>query len=323
MDFLNLRFKVMLKSILIEDFILGGLDFIILNCFMFNSLILLLRILLGVAFVTLLERKLLSYAQRRKGPNLVGRLGLLQPFRDGIKLLTKKEPHWGNSYFISWSPLLFWLSALLFWRNVREGGRLNNVTFLWLMVLRSLGGILTFLTGWNGGRIYSIIGGLRASAQIVSYEVVLSFFFLLSLSLRGRIRFLHLQEVSLWAVYLEGFFLLLPLWLISILAETNRAPFDLTEGESELVRGFNTEYSAFSFTLLFLGEYAIILAFGFLTRLFFLQNWRGSFFFVFFLLWVRRCFPRKRYDYLITLMWLIMFPLIIFFLGFELLILLG
>lgn len=284
---------------------------------MINAVILILRVLLGVAFITLLERKVLSYVQRRKGPNLVGRLGLLQPFRDGIKLLTKKEPHWGRSYFISISPFIFWIVVLGFWSNIRWGMRLNNITFLWLMVLRSLGGILTFLTGWNGGRIYSVIGGLRASAQIVSYEVVLSFFFLISLNLRRRIRFFWSQEVSFISSFIEGFFLLLPLWIMSILAETNRAPFDLTEGESELVRGFNTEYSSLSFTLLFLGEYALILAFRFLSSFLFFQEWTYSFFFVGFVLWVRSCYPRKRYDHLIRLIWLLIFPLIIFFLAFE------
>lgn len=280
---------------------------------MINRIILLLTILLGVAFITLLERKLLSYAQSRKGPNLVGPLGLLQPFRDGLKLLIKKEPLWGNNFFISIPPILFWVVALVFWSNLTSGGSLNGISFLWLMVFRSLGGILTFLTGWNGGRVYSVMGGIRASAQMVSYEVVLSFFFLMALLGRGELNFTSLEAGYPILRFGRGWLILLPLWLLSILAETNRAPFDLTEGESELVRGFNTEYSALSFTLLFLGEYAIILGFSIITRFLFFQCWYLAILFSVFILWIRRCFPRKRYDFLMRLMWRLIFPLLMVF----------
>lgn len=152
------------------------------------------------------------------------------------------------------------------------------------MVFRSLGGILTFLTGWNGGRVYSVMGGIRASAQIVSYEVVLSFFFLMALLGRGQLNFVSLEGGYPIMRFSQGWFILLPLWLLSILAETNRAPFDLTEGESELVRGFNTEYAALSFTLLFLGEYAIILGFRIITSFLFFQTWAYSILFRVFIL---------------------------------------
>lgn len=280
---------------------------------MINRISLLLTILLGVAFITLLERKLLRYSQSRKGPNLVGPLGLLQPFRDGLKLLVKQEPLWGNNFFISIPPILFWVVTLIFWSNLREAGSINRISFLWLMVFRSLGGILTFLTGWNGGRVYSVMGGIRASAQIVSYEVVLSFFFLMALLGRGQLNFVSLEGGYPIMRFSQGWFILLPLWLLSILAETNRAPFDLTEGESELVRGFNTEYAALSFTLLFLGEYAIILGFRIITSFLFFQTWAYSILFRVFILWIRRCFPRKRYDFLIRLMWGLIFPLLMVF----------
>ena len=287
---------------------------------MINSIFLILSILLSVAFITLLERKLLRYSQSRKGPNLVGPLGLLQPFRDGLKLLTKQEPHWGNSSFLSIPPILFWLTSLLFWVSIRRRGLLIKTSFLWLMVFSSLGGILTFLTGWNGGRVYSILGGIRASAQIISYEVVLSFFFLIRISISSNFSISIISNRNIYISFFFGWFLIIPLWLIRILAETNRAPFDLTEGESELVRGFNTEYSSISFTLLFLGEYSIILAFRFISSYIFSFSWNFSIFFVVFILWIRRCFPRKRYDYLIYLIWIIIFPLVIFFLIIQILI---
>ena len=288
---------------------------------MITSIFLLLSLLLSVAFVTLLERSLLRYSQRRKGPNLVGIYGLLQPFRDGMKLLTKLQPLWGNSFFIIFSPLGFWLTCLAFWISIRDARIINKTSLLWLLVFRSLGGIMVFLRGWNGGRIYSVLGGIRASAQIISYEVVLSFFFLIRLCYASKFSFKEIKIRRIFNPFFWRFFFIMPLWLISILAETNRAPFDLTEGESELVRGFNTEYSSSSFTLLFLGEYSIILAFSFISRIIFFFHWNFVLFFLIFILWIRSCFPRKRYDFLIELMWKEVFPAIIFFLLVDIIIL--
>jgi len=281
---------------------------------MITSIFLLVSLLLSVAFVTLLERSLLSYSQRRKGPNLVGVYGLLQPFSDGIKLLTKLQPLWGNSFFIIFSPLIFWFFCLAFWISITDAIIINKNSFLWILVFRSLGGIIIFLRGWNGGRVYSILGGIRASAQMISYEVVLSFFFLMRLCYASKFSFKEIKIRRIFNSFFWRFFFTVPLWLISILAETNRAPFDLTEGESELVRGFNTEYSSSSFTLLFLGEYSMILAFSFIRRIIFFFNWNFFLFFLVFMLWVRSCFPRKRYDFLINLIWKELFPAVIFFL---------
>nr|YP_003934245.1 NADH dehydrogenase subunit 1 [Symsagittifera roscoffensis]ADI75249.1 NADH dehydrogenase subunit 1 [Symsagittifera roscoffensis] len=289
---------------------------------MINSLIMIISILLSVAFITLLERKLLSYSQARKGPNLVGVLGLLQPFSDGLKLLLKKEPQWSNSFFISFPPIMFWLSSLIFWIPLNDSGSMMKTSFLWLMVFSSLGGIFTFLTGWNGGSVYSILGGIRASAQMISYEVVLSFFFLMSMGISSSFFLQDFKECSFFTSFFCGWWLLLPFWLLSILAETNRAPFDLTEGESELVSGFNTEYSSISFTLLFLGEYSMILAFSMISSILFFQSWIWGLFFVIFILWIRSCFPRKRYDFLMYLMWMLMFPSIIVMLIMEFLLIL-
>ena len=185
---------------------------------------------------------------------------------------------------------------------------------LCFLVLSSLGGMLIFLTGWNGGRSYSFMGGVRASAQIISYEVVLSFFFLMGMSIFFRFSFSTSKPSFSLREYILSSFIFLPCWVLVILAETNRAPFDLTEGESELVRGFNTEYSSLPFTFLFLGEYSFIILFSFFSSFLFLGNFFWGGIFVFLIMWLRRCYPRKRYDFLINMIWLEIFPLILLFL---------
>ena len=285
---------------------------------MIKRLSFLISILLRVAFVTLWERKVLRYAQSRKGPNLVGTLGVLQPFSDGLKLLTKEKSFWGgNSTILSLSPLLFFIINLLAWLSLPLRGLRLRRGLLCLLVFRSLGGLLIFLTGWNGGRRYSFIGGVRASAQIISYEVVISFFFLARLRMFFRFSFRNTKlSFSLREYWLGGFFFL-PCWIIILLAETNRAPFDLTEGESELVRGFNTEYSSFPFTLLFLGEYSFIILFSSFTSFLFFGNFLFGGLIVFFVLWIRSCFPRKRYDFLINIIWLEIFPIVLLLIFFQ------
>ena len=282
---------------------------------MIKSLFFLLAVLLRVAFTTLWERKILSYAQARKGPNLVGALGILQPFRDGLKLLIKEKRSWGgNSTLLSLSPLLFFLINLLAWTSLPLRGLNIRRGVLCLLVLRSLGGVVVFLTGWNGARRYSFIGGVRASAQIISYEVVMSFFFLRGVRIFFSFSFSSSKPSLSLREYVIGSFFFLPCWVLIILAETNRAPFDLTEGESELVRGFNTEYSSFPFTLLFLGEYSFIILFSFFSSYLFFGEFFWGGFFVFLILWLRRCYPRKRYDFLINIIWVEIFPLVLLFL---------
>ena len=285
---------------------------------MIKRLIFLLSVLIRVAFVTLWERKILSYVQSRKGPNLVGFLGVLQPFSDGLKLLTKEKRFWGgNSLLLSLSPLFFFLINLIAWTSLPLRGLGIRSSLLCLLVLRSLGGLIIFLSGWNGGRSYSFIGGVRASAQIISYEVVMSFFFLAGLSIFFRFSFSNTSLSFFFSEYGAAGFFFLPCWILILLAETNRAPFDLTEGESELVRGFNTEYSSFPFTLLFLGEYSFIILFSFFSSFLFFGNFFGGAVFVFFVLWLRRCFPRKRYDYLINIIWLDIFPMVLFLISIQ------
>lgn len=282
-------------------------------------LVLLLITLICIAFFTILERKILRYTQARKGPNIVGPLGLLQPFSDGLKLLRKKTlfPNVA-SFFIYIPPVVFFLISLLIWRIMFKRCSLwSNRSYLIILCLRRLGALMVFFSGWGGQRRFSLMGGIRASAQIISYEVAFSFLFLCPISLSLSFSFILVQENQLFPNLMTILFLT-PILIVMILAETNRAPFDLTEGESELVRGFNTEFSSVSFTFLFLAEYSFILYFSFLCRI---LIWGSSVFwfpFLFSIIWVRSCFPRKRYDELINLMWIFYLPISILFLSFFL-----
>ena len=287
---------------------------------MIKRLIFLVSVLLRVAFITLWERKILSYAQARKGPNLVGSLGLLQPFRDGLKLLTKEKTHWGgNSLILYLSPLCFFFLNFMAWVSLPLSGLQSRRRLLLILVLRSLGGVFIFLAGWNGSRSYSFMGGVRSSAQMISYEVVLSFFFLTGWRMYFSFSFSSSKSYSgrSLRIYFLGALFFFSLWILTLLAETNRAPFDLSEGESELVRGFNTEYSSFPFTFLFLGEYSFIVLFSFLSSFIFFDSWLIGSFFCFLFLWIRACFPRKRYDFLINDMWIFLFPFILYFLQLQ------
>lgn len=276
---------------------------------MISRIFLLASILLIIAFATLIERKLLRFSQMRKGPEVVGTAGILQPFSDGLKLLTKREILWNNRVYMVGVPRIILVSIFVFWIPLTS--RINHINYgcLFVLAVGSLSGLCVLAVGWYGGRSYSFIGGLRAAAQIISYEVVLSFFFFLFcriewsldlFSLKNHWRFL---AISLGALSI--------IWIRVIIAETNRAPFDISEGESELVRGFNTEYSSILFSILFLAEYGMIAAYGFLTAYFFLGRWGLGIMFIFIILWVRRCFPRKRYDSLIVLLWVYYFPLVV------------
>ena len=280
---------------------------------MISTLVLIVTILLSIALSTLIERKLLSLRQRRKGPETVGSLGLLQPFSDGLKLLSKKETRWANKFRLILAPLLLILSIFLFWLPLTQSILKINYGALYLLAVGSLGGLATLVVGWCGRSSYSFIGGLRASAQIISYEVVLSFFFILFCSIDWGLNthFFYYFPCRLFF----SIAVIYPLWILIILSETNRAPFDISEGESELVRGFNTEYSSVLFTMLFVGEYGLIIGYRVLTSYFFFGRTGRACLVAIVILWVRACFPRKRYDTLIYMLWVFFFPLILIFLG--------
>nr|YP_010239413.1 NADH dehydrogenase subunit 1 [Bursa rhodostoma]QTF74745.1 NADH dehydrogenase subunit 1 [Bursa rhodostoma] len=276
-------------------------------------------ILLAVAFFTLLERKGLSYIQIRKGPNKVGLAGLPQPIADAAKLLTKEiaKPTMANysPYFIA--PIFSFILALLLWQlypSLYSTGyfKWGILFFLCVSGLNVYG---TLLAGWSSNSKYALLGSLRAIAQTISYEVSMALILLFPLFLVGTFSFIEMKE-SQQLIWLT--FVMLPvslMWFVTCVAETNRAPFDFAEGESELVSGFNIEYGAAGFALIFLAEYANILVMSLFTALLFFG---GSsmflfesdlgfmfkvLFFAFLFIWVRGSYPRFRYDLLMGLTW--------------------
>lgn len=276
---------------------------------MIRRIVLIISVILTIAFTTLLERKLLRLSQNRKGPEIVGPIGLLQPFSDGLKLLTKSEILWSKSVFILVTPRVMLLCIFFFWMPITSRIAQINLGCLFALAVGSLFGLCVLAVGWYGGRSYSFMGGLRAAAQMISYEVVLSFFFLLFCSVEWGLNLFSLKFY--WRGLVVSLGMIFLLWIAVIIAETNRAPFDICEGESELVSGFNTEYSSILFRMLFIGEYGMVAGYRFLTSYFFLGRWIASPIIILLILWIRRCFPRKRYDTLIMLLWVYYFPIII------------
>lgn len=269
---------------------------------------------MGVAFLTLLERKVLGYIQIRKGPNKVGFIGLLQPFRDAIKLFSKEQtfPYISNFNLYYLSPVINLFLALLLWISIPYLTVFLNFNLSLLFILRvsRLGVYTIIIAGWSSNSNYSILGGIRSVAQTISYEVrlvliMLSFLFII---LSFNVLDLEIFQENIWFL-----FLLFPsriIWIVSSLAETNRTPFDFAEGESELVSGFNVEYRRGGFAIIFLAEYSNILFIRILCRLIFLGgNLCSLVFFIkivfvsFFWLWVRGTLPRYRYDKLMYLAW--------------------
>nr|AFQ62224.1 NADH dehydrogenase subunit 1 [Glaphyrus comosus] len=277
-------------------------------------LVLVISVLIGVAFLTLLERKVLGYIQIRKGPNKVGYMGILQPFSDAIKLFTKEQTYPLMSNFNSYymSPVFNLFLSLLLWMCVPFFFVFLNFSLgiLFFLCCSSLSVYAVMMAGWSSNSNYAMLGALRAVAQTISYEVSLS---LILLSFLYMIMSLNILDFMKYQELVWFFFLMMPLcmmWFVSCLAETNRTPFDFAEGESELVSGFNVEYSSGGFALIFLAEYASILFMSFLCAMLFLGgNIMNFSFFVkvgfmaFVWLWVRGTLPRYRYDKLMYLCW--------------------
>nr|AXS64843.1 NADH dehydrogenase subunit 1 [Staphylinoidea sp. 12 KM-2017] len=295
----------------------------------FSALILLIFVLVGVAYLTLLERKVLGYIQIRKGPNKVGFLGLLQPFSDAIKLFSKEsvKPLMSNYNIYYMSPILNLFLSLMLWMCMPFITVMFNFNmgFLYFLCFSSLSVYSIMVAGWSSNSSYSMLGALRSVAQTISYEVsmfliLLSFLFL-TLSL-NMLDFMYYQE-KLWF-----FFLTMPLsmmWFVISLAETNRTPFDFAEGESELVSGFNVEYSGGGFALIFLAEYSSILFMSMMCVLLFMGGDILSWFFFlklvfmsFLWIWVRGTLPRFRYDKLMYMAWKSFLPVSLNFLMFYL-----
>nr|YP_003331379.1 NADH dehydrogenase subunit 1 [Apatides fortis]ACM45062.1 NADH dehydrogenase subunit 1 [Apatides fortis] len=298
-----------------------------------SLLILLVGVLVAVAFLTLLERKVLGYIQLRKGPNKVGYMGLLQPFSDAIKLFTKEQtfPLVSNFYFYYFSPVFNLFLSLMLWLVFPFLSFVIsfNLGVLYFLCVSSLGVYSVMISGWSSNSNYALLGGLRAIAQTISYEVSLV---LIMLSFLVLVMSLELKSFFAYQSYIWFLVLNFPLcimWLVSCLAETNRTPFDFAEGESELVSGFNIEYSSGGFALIFLAEYSSIIFMSMLSALLFLGGDYISYLFFlkvvflsFFWLWVRGTLPRYRYDKLMGLAWKIYLPVslnfLLFYLGLKL-----
>nr|UUG47471.1 NADH dehydrogenase subunit 1 [Ips shangrila] len=279
-----------------------------------TSLIQIVCVLIGVAFLTLLERKVLGYIHIRKGPNKLGFIGLLQPFSDAIKLFSKEQtfPIFSNLVIYYMSPIMNLFFSLLLWLSFpfySVNFSFSN-SLLFVLSISSLGVYTVMLAGWSSNSNYAMLGSIRSIAQMISYEVSL---ILILLSFLFLIFGFNLSEYTNFQENTWFIFLLLPLsvmFLISLLAETNRSPFDFAEGESELVSGFNVEYSSGGFAMIFLAEYASILFMGVISVLVFLGADVFSYIFflklgfiVFFWIWSRGTLPRYRYDKLMYLAW--------------------
>jgi NADH-quinone oxidoreductase subunit H len=303
--------------------------------------IMIVAVLIGVAYLTYGERKVLGAMQRRQGPNTVGPFGLLQPIADGVKLLSKETiiPSQANRPVFLLAPMLLFTLALIAWAVIPVGAQMViadiNVGILYLFAISSMGVYGVIMAGWASNSKYAFLGAMRSASQMVSYEVSMGLVIVTVLLCAGT---LNLSEIVLadrpiWMQVL--LFPMLIVFLISILAETNRAPFDLPEGESELSGGFMVEYSAMAFALFFLGEYANMILMSAMTAVLFLGGWLppfgiealaiipGTVWFVlkvcavlFFFIWARATFPRYRYDQLMRLGWKVFLPFTLFWVVF-------
>ena len=298
-------------------------------------ILLVVPLLLGVAYLTYAERKVIGAMHLRRGPNVVGPYGLLQPMADGMKLFFKETiiPSGANRGVFLIAPMLTFVLALVAWAVIPVGDGLVianiNVGILYLFAISSLGVYGILMAGWASNSKYAFLGGLRSAAQMVSYEVSMGFIIITVLLLAGSLNLSDIvmaQKNSVWFVI--PMFPMAVIFFISTLAETNRHPFDMPEAEAELVAGFNVEYSAMAFALFFLGEYANMILMAGMTTILFLGGWLPPFdiapfnwipgpiwfaakmaFILFIFLWVRATFPRYRYDQLMRLGWKIFLPI--------------
>ena len=323
------------------------LEFIIINIIKYLTII--VPLLVAVAYLTLMERKVIGSIQRRKGPNVVGIGGLLQPLSDGLKLFLKESiiPNHSNRILFLFAPVLTFLLSLISWSVIPFSQNFVfaniNLGVLYLFAVSSLGVYGIIIAGWSSNSKYAFLGCLRSAAQMISYEVSIGLIIISVLLCVGSLNLIDIvnAQKDIWFVF--SLFPAFLMFFISILAETNRPPFDLPEAEAELVSGYNVEYSSMTFALFFLGEYSNIILMSFFTVILFFGGWLPPFdfflfsifpnifwfslkilLFLFIFIWVRASLPRYRYDQLMRLGWKIFLPLslgwVVFIAGFLFLI---
>ena len=300
----------------------------------FKILLIVLPLLFFIAYLTYFERKVIGAIQLRKGPNVVGPFGLFQPIADGIKLLTKETifPENSNKLIFILSPIITFTLALIGWAVIPIDYKIVladiNVGVMYIFAVSSLGVYGIIMAGWASNSRYAFLGALRSAAQMISYEVSIGLIIISVLITSGSLNLseIVMKQANMW--YVIPHFPMFVIFFISTLAETNRAPFDLPEAESELVAGYNVEYSSMSFGLFFLGEYGNMILMSSMSTILFLGGWLPpadiDFFqkipgFIWFLLkvtfllfiflWVRATLPRYRYDQLMRLGWKVFLPL--------------
>jgi len=293
-----------------------------------------LPVLLSVAYLTYVERKVIGAMQLRRGPNVVGPFGLLQPMADGLKLFLKETilPSGANPAVFLLAPMVTFVLALIAWSVIPfdQGMVLAdiNVGILFLFAISSLGVYGILMAGWASNSKYAFLGALRSAAQMVSYEISMGLVIVTVLMCVGSLNLsdIVMAQKNVW--FIVPLFPMAVIFFISTLAETNRHPFDLPEAEAELVAGYNVEYSAMAFALFFLGEYANMILMAAMTAILFLGGWLPPVdiapfnlipgplwlaakiaFVLFFFLWVRAAFPRYRYDQLMRLGWKVFLPI--------------
>jgi len=299
-----------------------------------KSLLIALPLIIAVAYFTLVERKIMAGIQRRRGPDVVGAWGLIQPFADAAKLILKETilPSTANTVLFVIAPILSFMLSLVGWAVIPFGETYVladiNIGVLYLFAISSLGVYGIIMSGWASNSKYAFLGGLRSAAQMVSYEVSIGFILIAVILCAGSLNLttIVMSQQTVW--YGLPLFPMFFMFFISALAETNRHPFDLPEAEAELVAGYNVEYSAAGFALFFLGEYANMIMMSSVTTIMFLGGWlpiidvfpinmvpgpiwfglKVSFFVALFV-WARAAYPRYRYDQLMRLGWKVFLPL--------------
>ncbi len=317
----------------------------IMATFLTQALIIIIPVMLGVAYLTYAERKIIGYMQMRLGPNRVGPKGWLQPIADAVKLMFKEiiVPSQSNAWLFIIAPMLSIAPAIAVWAVVPFGDGMYvsdiDVGLMYILAVGSIGVYGVIVSGWASNSKYAFLSAVRASAQIVSYEIAMGFAMVTVLMVSKSMNMSDIvngQAGGFWNWYWIPLFPMFIVYFISGVAETNRAPFDVAEGESEIVAGFHVEYSGMTFAVFFLAEYAMMILIAMLTTILFLGGWHSPFdgivglesvfswipgtvwlvlktaTMLFFFLWFRATFPRYRYDQIMRLGWKVFIPLTLF-----------